>query len=423
MKSIINAHNQGQHVGIYSVCSAHPLVIEAALHFNLNNDLKVLIEATSNQVNQFGGYTGMKPADFKQFVYQIAEKAGFPCSRIILGGDHLGPNCWQNEPAEEAMKKSEVLIAEYVKAGFTKIHLDTSMSCAGDPVPLAPQVVAERSARLCKVAENNASEEQKQSLCYVIGTEVPVPGGESHQINTVTVTSVDSATETIATHKQAFNELGLEEGFKRVIAIVVQPGVEFDHSNVIHYRPEEATRLSRFIEGTGLVYEAHSTDYQTAESLRALVRDHFAILKVGPALTFALREGFFALAMIEKTIVATEKQSRLIEVMDEVMLDNPQYWQKYYHSKHSVNMIDLNFSLSDRCRYYWPEPRISVAAERLLSNLTEMTIPLGVLSQYMPQQFIRVLEQRCKLSARALLIDKVEEVLRQYHYACSKSGK
>lgn len=419
MKSIISAHNSGRHIGIYSVCSAHPLVIEAALHFNLNNDLKVLIEATSNQVNQFGGYTGMKPADFKQFVYRIADQIGFPHNRIILGGDHLGSNCWQSETAEEAMKKSEVLIADYVKAGFTKIHLDTSMSCSDDPVPLLPAVVAERSARLCKIAEQNATEQQKTSLCYVIGTEVPVPGGESHQIDTVAVTSTLSAQETISTHKEAFSELGLLEGFKRVIAIVVQPGVEFDHSNVIHYKPEAARNLSQFIEGSGLVYEAHSTDYQTPDALRQLVSNHFAILKVGPALTFALREAVFALGMIEKTIIAPEKQSRVIEVIDSVMLDDPQYWHKYYHGKHSAKMVELNFSLSDRCRYYWPEPRIVKALEHLIDNLTDVVIPLGVLSQYMPLQFTRVLEQSCTLEPKALVIDRIEDVLRQYHYACS----
>ena len=111
MKSLIQSHKSGSNVGICSICSAHPLVIEAGLTFDLNTNRKVLIEATSNQVNQFGGYTGMKPVDFRDFVYGIAEKVGFPKERIILGGDHLGPNCWQSEPAQEAMEKSKILVA------------------------------------------------------------------------------------------------------------------------------------------------------------------------------------------------------------------------------------------------------------------------------------------------------------------------
>lgn len=188
MKDIITRHKSGEHIGICSVCSAHPLVIEAALRFDLSTNNKVLIEATSNQVNQFGGYTGMQPADFRDFVYNIARTVGFPAERIILGGDHLGPNCWQDEPAAVAMEKSIDLIKAYVAAGFSKIHLDASMSCADDPVPLDPGVVAERAARLCQAAEETASDEQKRHLTYVIGTEVPVPGGEASTIGSVHVT-------------------------------------------------------------------------------------------------------------------------------------------------------------------------------------------------------------------------------------------
>ena len=208
MKEIIREHLDKGKVGICSVCSAHPWVIEATLRFELNTNKKVLIESTSNQVNQYGGYTGMLPNQFKEFVYQIADTVGFPKERILLGGDHLGPNCWQNESAEEAMKKSEDLIAAYIDAGYTKIHLDASMSCADDPVPLDPMVVARRAARLAKVAEDFASSELKEVLTYVIGTEVPVPGGEKEAIQSVHVTEVDAARLTIETHKQAFEELG-----------------------------------------------------------------------------------------------------------------------------------------------------------------------------------------------------------------------
>lgn len=211
MKDIIARHKAGEHLGICSVCSAHPMVIEAALRFDAHSDNKVLIEATSNQVNQFGGYTGMRPADFRDFVFTIAKEVGFPLERLILGGDHLGPNCWQNETAETAMEKSVDLIKAYVAAGFTKIHLDASMSCADDPVPLDPKVVAERAARLCKAAEETASDELKKSLTYVIGTEVPVPGGEASSIDTVHVTRVEDAASTLETHRAAFHALGLDE--------------------------------------------------------------------------------------------------------------------------------------------------------------------------------------------------------------------
>lgn len=419
MKDIIARHKAGEHLGICSVCSAHPLVIEAALRFDLHTSNKVLIEATSNQVNQFGGYTGMKPADFREFVLNIANDVGFPKERLILGGDHLGPNCWQNEPAEAAMLKSIELIKAYVAAEFTKIHLDASMSCADDPVPLSPTIVAQRAARLCKAAEETATEEQKRALTYVIGTEVPVPGGEVSSINSVHVTRVDDAAQTLETHRMAFGALGLDEALSRVVAIVVQPGVEFDHTQIIHYQPHAAEALSGWIRQTPMVYEAHSTDYQTRQAYRALVRDHFAILKVGPALTFALREAIFALAQMEKELIAPEQRSHVLEVIDEVMLNEPDYWKKYYHPTWSRAMVDIHFSLSDRIRYYWPHTRIRQSVEKLLANLSETSLPLGLISQFMPVQFERLSMNEIAATPQNLIIDKIQDVLRAYRYGCT----
>lgn len=419
MKEIIARHKRGEHVGICSVCSAHPLVIEAALRFDLDSDNKVLIEATSNQVNQFGGYTGMKPADFRDFVYEIAKEVGFPPERLILGGDHLGPNCWQNEAAAVAMEKSVELIKAYVAAGFSKIHLDASMSCADDPTPLDPMVVAERAAILCKAAETIATKEQKRALTYVIGTEVPVPGGEASTIGTVHVTCEKDAVRTLETHQIAFRALGLEEALSRVIAIVVQPGVEFDHTQIIHYQPHAAEALSGWIKQTPMVYEAHSTDYQTRQAYHALVRDHYAILKVGPALTFALREAIFGLAQMENELVSPERRSRVLEVIDEVMLNEPGYWKKYYHPTWSQAMVDIHFSLSDRTRYYWPHPRIRQSVEKLTANLNEVSLPLGLISQFMPLQLERLSEGSLTLTPHNLIIDKIQDVLRAYRFGCT----
>src|SRR4051812_18817338 len=167
----INRHKAGESVGVYSVCSAHPTVVEAAIAQAAHDGSYVLIEATSNQVDQFGGYTGMRPADFRELVHSIADQQGFPRDRIVLGGDHLGPNRWQKLPADQAMANADALVAAYVEAGYTKIHLDCSMSCAGDPVPLGDDLVASRSARLLRVAEQTARDCGRQGeQLYVIGT-------------------------------------------------------------------------------------------------------------------------------------------------------------------------------------------------------------------------------------------------------------
>ena len=152
---LIARHKAGEPCGIYSVCSAHPLVIEATLRHTLRRGGPfALIEATSNQVNQEGGYTGMQPAGFREFVHQIADRVGLPRDRVLLGGDHLGPNAWQALPVEDAMARAEVLIDDYVRAGFRKIHLDCSMRCADDPATLPDETIARRAARLCAAAEN-----------------------------------------------------------------------------------------------------------------------------------------------------------------------------------------------------------------------------------------------------------------------------
>src|SRR5580698_56747 len=288
--------------GIYSVCSAHPWVIQAAAQQAAEDGSLLLVEATSNQVNQFGGYTGMRPVDFRMFVLEHVAEAGLDRSCLILGGDHLGPNPWRKMPAVEAMAHAETMVAEYVAAGFTKIHLDASMACADDATHPSDEIVAERAARLCRAAE--AAYVAGDRPIYVIGTEVPVPGGATHAVHELEVTSTQAAAQTLAVHKRIF-EQQIPEVWDRIIALVVQPGVEFDHDAVIDYEPEKAAQLSAWLRAQPepIVFEAHSTDYQLPAAYAALIRDGFAILKVGPGLTFAMREALDALEDIEAQLV------------------------------------------------------------------------------------------------------------------------
>ncbi|MCS7010968.1 MAG: class II D-tagatose-bisphosphate aldolase, non-catalytic subunit [Anaerolineales bacterium] len=378
------AHHYKLPLGLPSVCSAHPLVIETALRHGLRHPQPVLIEATSNQVNPFGGYTGMTPADFAQFVREKAESIGFPPERLILGGDHLGPLPWAHEPTESAMQKAADLLRAAVQAGFTKLHLDCSMPL-GEESPPSVETIAQRIAFLAKVAEETAQTSglSSQGLRYVIGSEVPPAGGTKAGHTEVQVTTPESAAETLEVTRRAFYAQGLEAAWERVRALVVQPGVEFG-DDVIHAYPREQARpLSRFIENVpGIVYEAHSTDYQSAEALRALVEDHFAILKVGPALTFALREAIFALEAIERELYPPEERSHLSEALETVMLQSPSAWQKYYTGNPEEQRLKRRFGLSDRIRYYWPRPEVQAALERLRWNLESRSIPLSLLHQY-----------------------------------------
>ncbi len=416
----IRDHKSGRPVGIYSVCSAHPTVLEAALLQAAADGSYVLIEATSNQVDQFGGYTGMRPSDFRDFVFEIADRLGFPRERIVLGGDHLGPNRWQKLPGEEAMANAEVLVAAYVRAGYTKIHLDCSMSCADDPVPAGDELVAERTARLMRVAEDAAAEAGLgASILYVIGTEVPVPGGAHETLSRLRPTSPQAARTTLEQHRAALAARGLSAVWPRIIALVVQPAVEFDHLQVIDYVHEATAELRAVLDDEGgIVFEAHSTDYQRPEELRQLVEDHWAILKVGPGLTFAMREALFALAKVEDELVPEGSRSRLIEVIDERMLENPGYWENYYEGDADEQRIARRFSYSDRLRYYWPDPQIALAEARLYENLSAIPIPPPLISQFLPEQYTRVRAGELAADPRSLVIDRVRDCLRPYALAC-----
>ena len=419
--NIIKQNKKHQKGGIYSVCSANPLVLEAAILQAKKDNKAVLIESTSNQVNQFGGYTGMTPAEFREFVLEIATQLDFPERRVILGGDHLGPNCWQDEKVDSAMAKSRELIRAYVIAGFTKIHLDCSMGCADDSLPLSDEIIASRAADLCKVAEATAQKVfgSSQPLHYVIGTEVPVPGGESEALDTLRVTPPEAANYTLECHKKAFANAGLGNAWERVIGLVVQPGVEFDQSTVIPYLPRKARNLSQFIKNIpNIVFEAHSTDYQTIEAYRALVNDHFAILKVGPQLTFAMREAVYGLSHIEDSLIEESERSNIREVMDEAMTENPKHWEKYYQGTDEEQKLARIYSYSDRIRYYWAAAKPSVALNKLLSNLMKIAVPLPLISEFLPEGYLAIRRGEIKNNPKSLIHFQIMQVLNSYSKAC-----
>lgn len=406
----------GTPAGIYSVCSAHPLVLEAAVRQAVCDGSPLLVEATSNQVNQFGGYTGMRPADFRDFAFGIAAKHGLPKDRLILGGDHLGPNPWQHLPAEEAMRYAEEMVAEYSRAGFAKIHLDASMVCAGEGPTLPDEVVAERAARLCRVAEQTSAGEPR---FYVIGTEVPVPGGATESLEELAVTPYEAAAQTLKIHRKVFADAGLSEVWPRIIALVVQPGVEFNHDSVVDYVSSKTIALRKLLaDAGGLVFEAHSTDYQRPDAYKALVHDGFAILKVGPALTFALREALFSLERIEEELLPSDECSHLPEVIERAMLSRPEHWDRHYHGTEEQQRLLRRYSYSDRIRYYWPVPEIQAAVDTLLRNLAGVTIPETLLSSVMPLQYQAVRAGRLQLSLHDLILDQIQDVLRVYAAAC-----
>ncbi len=419
LKSLAQRHAAGIKGGIASICSAHPLVIEAALLHGKESGSQVLIEATCNQVNQEGGYTGMTPAGFRRFVEGIAEKVGFDPGQLILGGDHLGPNPWKHLPAEEALSRAEVMIDAFVAAGFTKIHLDTSMGCSGEGAALADQVTAQRAARLAKVSEAAAARSGFDKPVYVIGTEVPIPGGAMEVVEHLQVTTPQAALETVEVHRNAFAALGLQAAFERAIAVVVQPGVEFGNENVVFYDRPAARDLSAVLgRMPQFVFEAHSTDYQPVPALSALVNDGFRILKVGPGLTFALREALYGLDQIAAFLFDIPREQTLHAAMERLMLAEPNHWGKYYHGDEQALRIQRHFSYSDRIRYYWPHATAQAAVDRLTELLGDRPIPETLVSQYLGALYAQVAGGDLVPTPRNLLLASVQRVVRDYALAC-----
>lgn len=429
LRKIVEDQKKGIARGIYSACSANEYVIEACMERALRDNEYVLVEATANQVNQYGGYTGMKPVDFKNFVFDIANKVKFPKEKVILGGDHLGPLTWKGEKAEKAMAESRELIRQFVLAGFTKIHIDTSMHLGDDDINarLETEVIAERGAILGEVAEKSflelkAIDKDAVQPVYVVGSEVPIPGG-SQEEEGIQVTKATDFEETVEVFKKAFHKYNLQNAWENVIAVVVQPGVEFGDETIHEYNREAAKELCNSLKKyPNLVFEGHSTDYQTAKALKEMVEDGIAVLKVGPALTFALREGLFALNCIENELFRNNKEvvlSRFMDVLEEEMLKDPGNWKKHYHGNENKLQLARKYSYSDRCRYYLPVNEVQTALNRMINNLKTVQIPLTLISQYMPIQYNKIRNGLLINDSEALIKDRVVNCIDEYLCAVS----
>jgi len=415
IRSLIEQNRRGDSVGLPCFCTANEQVLRAVFHYAKTHQVPAIVEATCNQVNQEGGYTGMTAEHFRDWIGSLATEYGVAQDSIILGGDHLGPNPWRHLPADEAMDKAEVLVRDYAAAGFKKIHLDASMACGGEPTP-SFELVAERAARLCKVAESHSP--HPDELIYIIGTEVPIPGGETDDMEGISVTRVERLNDTIDTHRVAFDQQGLSDVWSKIVSVVTQPGVDFSHTSIHRFEPEKANALATAVKSIeNMTFEAHSTDYQPTQALAELVNQHFFFLKVGPELTFRMREAAFALAHIEDRMLPVHQRSGLLDAVDQAMTENPEHWTPYYAGDANTIHQLRHFSYSDRIRYYWTVPGVRDALTKLTSTLNDIEIPQTIVTQYFPEQEFG----SAKASADDLIRDRIAFCIGRYYKACGYS--
>ena len=413
IRDLIRANRADGHATLPAVCSTQPEVLTAALL--LARDLKrpLLLESTSNQVNQFGGYTGMTPAAFMDSLRNLSRELKLDPQLLVLGGDHLGPQAWHHESAAVAMGRAKDMVRAYVLAGYTKIHLDCSEACAGDPQPIPPSLCAVRAAELAAECERVAS----APLVYVIGTEVPRPGGALSSEEHIRPTHWKDAADVIELHRDAFAKIA-PQAWERVAALVVQPGVDFSPTHVTAFDADACVGLERALEPyPHMCFEAHSTDYQSAEVYEALGARHFAILKVGPALTDAYRRAVYALDDLSEALGVRGARSRVNEVMESLMVGEPSHWRSHYRGTGAELRWLRHHSYADRIRYYWPHrPAIEVVAE-LLRQIDAARPPRYVLRDYFDAASIARMENlttEAGGTARALVLASIQAALLPY---------
>lgn len=416
LRDIIARNRAGEAVALPSVCSAHPDVLLASARLAASLGALLAIEATSNQVNQFGGYTGMRPADFVAYLRKICDKAGLEFGNVVLGGDHLGPQVWRSMPADEAMAHAGDLMRLFVEAGFTKIHLDCSEGCAGEPAQVSDAVSADRSATLMAICERFAPD--PQALSYIVGTEVPPPGGAriDEAEAAVTPTAPESARATLLAQRQAITTQVSPEAWARVVSLVVQPGLEFSGDHVHAFDSTSPDSLSPVLaEFPGIAFEAHSTDYQRPEVYPALAQRHFAVLKVGPALTFAYRQAIYALDMMADWF--DNRPPSLRDQMERLMVADPSQWCRHYLGTTEELRRLRHLGFADRIRYYWDRPEAQQSVEHLLAFHRTKARQSHLLSQFFATTTIEralMLEDQNTDWPTALIQAQIQEAILPY---------
>lgn len=426
---VIARRKAEERCGVYSCCSANEDVLIAAIDRAVATGSILLVEATANQVNQFGGYTGKTPEEFACYVRGLAHERGLALDKLCLGGDHLGPLVWRDEPEAVAMRKAETLVRAFVAAGYEKIHLDTSMRLGDDDrtQPFPVSLCAARGARLCAACEHEFSKRRVRrpgavAPVYVIGSEVPVPGGEVGNDPSSNVTTRRDCDLTVQAYREAFEQAGIDDAFERVAAMVVEMGAEFSEYEISEYDHSAFVELAEANEGSLIAFEAHSTDYQTRENLARMREDGALFLKVGPALTFAARSALFKLELIERELVREASRSRFRDVLESAMVANPSKWKGYYSGTGDDQAFARAFSFSDRCRYYLDVPEVKRARARLLDNLEGVGIPACILLEYFPAQYARVRRGLLEPAAKAVLHDSIGDVIDDYLFATDSNG-
>ena len=170
---------------------------------------------------------------------------------------------------------------------------------------------------------------------------------------------------------------------------------------------------------------AEHIDHQPRSVLNALIKAHFAYMRVGSEFTYVMREAIFSLAMMENETLQGKPGvylSNLMVELDKAMQFSPDQWSAYYQGNGFEQLLSRKYSLHDRSRFFWGEADVQEAWARLFQNLVSYPIPLTVLRQFMPDQYEHVIYGEIENTPEALVLDKLRGNIKRYATACGWRG-
>ncbi len=345
-----------------SFCTSNIFVLKSLLHFCKYKNLPALIETTSNQVNQYGGYSGNKPKDFIKKINNLIKKIKFNKKNIFYGGDHLGPLPWMKSKSVTALAKSIKLIDLYLKNNYIKIHIDTSIKCNDDKFLTTKEVFLRTKYILRKLKKKN----NLKKIFLVFGTEVPLSGGnDSKKI-------IPTALKQIKEEYLNFSALLKSENLPTDnFGLVIEPGMKFMDRSITKPYLNNFKQKKSFSKKNKFIFEAHSSDYQNFSTLKKLVKNNFKILKVGPELTFNLFKSFLFMEQIEKK--NCHSKSNFKKIILDTMFKNKDHWKNYFnHLSKKKLSNNITNSFFDRTRYYLDEKKVSNCITNLQLNINKI---------------------------------------------------
>ena len=392
-----------------SFCTSNFDVLKVLMIFSKYHQLPTLIESTSNQVNQFGGYTGLKPLQFKQKVDKLCKSVKLPSKLLIIGGDHLGPLPWKNVNKKSAMKNAKILVKKCLNAKYKKIHIDTAIVCR-DEKNIDRNIIVNRCEEILKSLTKN----DLKNVFIVVGTEVPFAGGGDH-LKPV-ITKLESIKKEYLLYSKIFKQKKILK--KKPFALVIDPGIGFNNLAITTTNLFGFRKKNSFSKKNNFYFEAHSSDYQSRTDLKRLVENNFKFLKVGPELTYIYSKSIFKMQSIEK-LIYTKKLSDIDSVLLSEMNINKKYWKSYYKGpKKKIDFLLFN-SYLDRSRYYWNKKKVINSKKILFKNINKLNENLFLRSFNLTKRKLKI-KKLLKLSNTDFITYLfLEKVFAKYYSACN----